>query len=679
MLEATLPAANVAAADDVIEAPSTTPPPPSRTRDVILRAMQKPTIQNLADHNIPTGMKELRRWLGWCWEWNGKKWTKPPKDARTGYGADKTDPNSWCSFDEANAGVQTKRVEGVGIALGKVFESRYLVGIDFDDCRDLVSCEIAECAWAIIELLNCYWEVSPSGTGIKVFCLCNKQFPNRKVDGIEFYCQGSYFTVTGLLGESQPRELHDATNEIDEFYKLYLDPPKNESDLSDCELAIKALDALDPSRADDYWQWLQVGMALQSVSNDFLVDWDRWSQLSFKYCEGKCAEKWKGFGQDDGLSVGSLIYWAMQDGWTPPPKTRAIEFARITSAELANGDYRIEFLIEDFLVAGQPLVIAGPQKSLKTSLLIDAAISLATGRDFLGKFKVTQPYRVAVMTGESGLPTIQETATRICSARKMRLEDCSNLLWCQSIPRFDKRTHLDAIERFLRANEIGVLFIDPAYLAMPGADAGNLMIQGQMLRGISDLCQRLHVTLVLSHHTKKRAGRDSYDPLELQDIAWAGFGEWARQWWLLNRREKYEPGTGDHKLWLSVGGSAGHSGLRALDINEGILCGSRERLWVVNVQTPEQARWAARQRQADRKEAAGQEKLADYKAAVHEVLKVNPQGMTKTRMMDEAGIPTRQVRSVFPALQADGRLEPCKVRNDNNNQEYDGWRLKDES
>jgi hypothetical protein len=47
----------------------------------------------------------------------------------------------------------------------------------------------------------------------------------------------------------------------------------------------------------------------------------------------------------------------------------------------------------------------------------------------------------------------------------------------------------------------------------------------------------------LLHHLRKRGkGDHSFDPPELDELSWAGFGEFARQWWLIGRREGYEPG-----------------------------------------------------------------------------------------------------------------------------------------
>ena len=122
---------------------------------------------------------------------------------------------------------------------------------------------------------------------------------------------------------------------------------------------------------------------------------------------------------------------------------------------------------------------------------------------------------------------------------------------------------------FIMDDELEVVVIDPAYLCLPGADAGNLFVQGDLLRGMTKVCSDTGCTMILAHHTRKTK-TDPFSPPELEDIAWAGFQEFARQWLLVGRREAYVPGSGEHRLWLSVGGSAGHTASWALDISEGV-------------------------------------------------------------------------------------------------------------
>lgn len=86
------------------------------------------------------------------------------------------------------------------------------------------------------------------------------------------------------------------------------------------DVALRCLDALSPSRADDYETWLKVGMALHSVDSSvaMLDEWDRWSRQSPKYAEGDCADKWRGFrnGKGRSVSLGSLVQWAKENGLT---------------------------------------------------------------------------------------------------------------------------------------------------------------------------------------------------------------------------------------------------------------------------------------------------------------------------------------------------------------------------
>jgi hypothetical protein len=79
------------------------------------------------------------------------------------------------------------------------------------------------------------------------------------------------------------------------------------------------------------------------------------------------------------------------------------------------------WLVRGLLVAGQPVVLGGPMKCLKTATLIDLALSVANGTPFLGRFEVERPVRVALINGEGGQVAVQETARRVCQAKGIDL------------------------------------------------------------------------------------------------------------------------------------------------------------------------------------------------------------------------------------------------------------------
>jgi hypothetical protein len=339
---------------------------------------------------------------------------------------------------------------------------------------------------------------------------------------------------------------------------------------------------------------------------------------------------------------------------------RRFEVKVISSAELASTQFDVEYIVQNTLVAGQPCLIAGPQKSLKTSIAADLMIAIARGGYFLGRLPVERAGRVLFMSGESGMATLQETANRICSAANYELADMAGLFWSERLPQFNNVAHLEAVRQAMIDHEVDVLAIDPVYLAMPGADAGNLFIQGGMLREISYVCQEVGATLILVHHLRKNTG-DPYEPPELQQSAWAGFSEFARQWLLIGRREKYEPGTGEHRLWLSVGGSAGHSALWGLDISEGVRGGDRGRFWDVNLHGVDEVRDQA-QREKERLKAEQLRKRdeEDHRKML-DVLRQCRDGETKNVLRELTGLNTQRAGTALKSLIGAGRAEVCEV------------------
>lgn len=352
----------------------------------------------------------------------------------------------------------------------------------------------------------------------------------------------------------------------------------------------------------------------------------------------------------------------------PAGGAAALHYRKITSAALAAGDFRLDYLIPGVFVAKQPCIFGGPQKSLKTSIIIDLAVSLDLCGYFLGYFKVARRAAVGIMSGESGLGTLQETAKRICATAGCRLED-SGIVWSDELPRFGDPAHLVAIEEFIQG--LDVLAIDPAYLAIPSGNEGSVFAQGELLRSVAEVCQRNNAALVLAHHLRKSRADNTAAPT-LDEIAWSGFAEFARQWILVGRREPYDVGSGEHKLWLSVGGSAGHNGLYGVDVNEGKQNDDGGRRWQVDVRgvqdTAAEAEKAKEKREAEKRAGVDQRNEQKLRDAIRRF----PQGETSKVLRTAASLSGESFATAIRSLLVADRAEACQITK--GKREYDGFR-----
>ncbi|MBC7336673.1 MAG: AAA family ATPase, partial [Clostridia bacterium] len=219
-----------------------------------------------------------------------------------------------------------------------------------------------------------------------------------------------------------------------------------------------------------------------------------------------------------------------------------------------------------------------------------------------------------------------------------------NAIWCFDVPQLDSAQHMAALGDFIAEHQLEVLILDPTYLMMLGLgdDAGNLFVVGRFLKSLGELAQRTGCTPLLCHHLRKTRA-EPYEPPELEEIAWAGFQEFVRQWVLLGRRKRYDPADGGHhELWMSVGGSAGHSGLWALNIDEGTRQDPGGRRWEVEVLNAHEAydqRAAIEEEQAERRQARQDDlRQRRQREAVWQALCLFPGGETPRVIRESAGV-----------------------------------------
>lgn len=230
----------------------------------------------------PAELARRPQWVAWrLTPREGEpKPTKVPYDARTGRLASTTDPNTWASFEEAAAFCASHDwASGVGYVLSP--DDPY-VGIDLDSCRDPHSARLEAWAKAIVKRLNSYTEISPSGTGLRIFVRGDLPPHGRRKGQIEIYSQARFLTITGDHYLAAPNTIQDRADELLAWHhEVFGDPPEQHQNgriarspvhLADADLLLKARSAENGTAFWALWNGDYSAYSSQSEADLALVN-----------------------------------------------------------------------------------------------------------------------------------------------------------------------------------------------------------------------------------------------------------------------------------------------------------------------------------------------------------------------------------------------------------------------
>jgi putative DNA primase/helicase len=195
-------------------------------------APPKPPALQIQPQIIPNELKALPQWVCWKWELRPdskgvRKWTKPLHNTRNNRYAYSTKPESWTDFEEALAAAP--RFDGIGFVFAP--DDPY-TGVDLDNCID-ANGTLASWAAEIVADLDTYTEISPSGSGLKLWVRGELPASGRSKGGqgsdgrgkIEMFSVARYFTVTGHRWESAPGAVHERQKQLTALHERIFAKP----------------------------------------------------------------------------------------------------------------------------------------------------------------------------------------------------------------------------------------------------------------------------------------------------------------------------------------------------------------------------------------------------------------------------------------------------------------------
>ena len=169
---------------------------------------------------FPQEVKKTEQWVNWRFEHDRKVPVNPTTLVNAGVGW----PNTWSSYEKALENVRSGET-GLGFVLT---EADPFVCADLDACIDEHG-QVSLAARAVLDALQGYVELSPSGQGLHVWVKSEKMVGNWKTKSIEIYSSNRWMTVTGRANPKVAGEIPDRTEALQKVLAIYFgrdDSPK---------------------------------------------------------------------------------------------------------------------------------------------------------------------------------------------------------------------------------------------------------------------------------------------------------------------------------------------------------------------------------------------------------------------------------------------------------------------
>jgi putative DNA primase/helicase len=170
---------------------------------------------------LPQEMLSLRQFVAWRWgkvRQNGKR-EKVPVNPHNGKADDVKNPKMWGSFERACSYARDHFMDGIGFVFS---EDDPFCGVDLYDCVDpdtgMVGLGIDE----ILDSLDTYAEISPSGEGVKAILKATHPGYKHQTEDtpwggkLEIYDRNRFFTITGEVYRDAP--VRDAQRALTALY-----------------------------------------------------------------------------------------------------------------------------------------------------------------------------------------------------------------------------------------------------------------------------------------------------------------------------------------------------------------------------------------------------------------------------------------------------------------------------
>ncbi|MBT3367417.1 MAG: AAA family ATPase [Nitrospina sp.] len=474
---------------------------------------------------IPRLLAMHPQWI--CWKSKPKdngKVDKIPINPVSLRPAKTNDRATWTTFKTA---VTSARKNGLG--LGFVFsETDDLIGVDLDDCFEGGKPK----PWAIdiVDGLESYSEITPSGAGLHVIVKGKLTGKRRRKGQVEVYSTGRFFTVTGeRLGDVNYILNHQSG--VDAFYLKHFGeepqpkpepvpertplPTQNYDAILDGLKIIPLFQRLFAGDIGSYESQSEADLALCSICAKRTHD----PQLidSIFRQSGLYRDKWDE--QRGAQTYGEItIEKALAGAPTLPVSNASKETSETitikTIGELMTTEFPqvVDIISGGILPEGGGLILAGESEAGKSMLSMEISLHLAMARQlFDGRLLVPKKRRILVLQVENPEPQIKQRLKRMLNGLNISVEALSDRIFFadpQTIYDLMQPKCVASIAEIVRQCSADVLVADPLSSFHYLEENDNSRMR-TALDNITHISRETGcAAIVIHHYGKPQQGRD---------------------------------------------------------------------------------------------------------------------------------------------------------------------------